>query len=69
MTAVSLCGMDRKQKSGLEKGELVAYQKATEQVEFEKLGRNFKSIGKQSNRLEESWTRRHFEDLDLKCKV
>lgn len=30
------------------KGEAVAYKKATEQVEFEKLGRNFKSIGKQN---------------------
>lgn len=30
------------------KGEAIAYKKATEQVEFEKLGRNFKSIGKQN---------------------
>lgn len=43
------------------KGDVVAYKKATEQVECEQLGRNFKLVGKQSNRMEESWTRHHFE--------
>lgn len=41
-----MCGTVRKWKSGLKKGEVVAYRKATEKAKIEALCRNAKSVAK-----------------------